>query len=94
MMRATSAACIAWPARSAITCPSSGRRQQREVADQIERLVPATFVGRAHALGIQHSLAVKQTAFSRDAPRISPIFRIWSRSTSHPNVRAKAMPFA
>ena len=46
MMRETSAACIACPARSAITCPSSGLPIKRQVANQIEDFVAAAFVGK------------------------------------------------
>ena len=75
--------------------PEQRTAEQRQIADQIERLVPAAFVGRAQALRDSALPSrVKQTAFSSDAPRISPMFRIWSRSYSQPNVRAKAIPLA
>ena len=59
MMRATSAACMAWPARSAITCPSSGLPISAKVADQIERLVAAALVGETQSARIQHACAIE-----------------------------------
>ena len=91
MMRATSAACIACPARSAMTCPAAACRS-----------APGRRSGRAPCAGsIRRQSAdrrdsctvsrLKQTAFSSVAPRISPMLRIWSSSQANPKVRAGAI---
>ena len=67
---------------------------QRQVADQIESLMPAAFVAKRRPPGFSTELRSKQTAFSSDAPRIRPMLRIWSSSYSKPNVRAGAISAA
>ena len=49
MIFATSAACMAWPARSAITCPSNGLSKQSQIADQIQRFMPDSIRRRSAA---------------------------------------------
>ena len=67
---------------------------QRQVADQVERLVAAAFVGEAQAAGIQHAGAVEADRVVERAPRIRPMLRIWSSSYSNPKVRAGAISAA
>ena len=53
MMRATSAACIAWPARSAITWPSSGRPISARSPIRSSALWRQHSSGNRRPLGIQ-----------------------------------------
>ena len=94
MMRATSAACIACPARSAITWPSSGLPSKRQVADQIQRFVAAALVREAQSAGIHDAVAAEAHRVIELAPRIKPMLRIWSSSHAKPNVRAGAISVA
>ena len=67
-----------------------GAAEQREIADEVQRFVPATFIGGAQAIGIQWALAGETDRISSVAPRIRPICASGPDRLCHPNVRAKA----
>ena len=68
---------------------------QRQIADQVQRLVPAALVREtAGRRGFARLARRSRWRCRAMAPRISPMSRIWSRSCSKPKVRAGAISCA
>ncbi len=59
MMRLTSAKCIAWPGFLRDHVAQQRPSDQSQIADQVQSLVTAAFVGEAQALGIEDAAAVE-----------------------------------
>jgi hypothetical protein len=76
------------PARRARD-PAPGA-EQREVADQVERLVPHELVGEAQAAPVEHAVPPSTTVLSSEAPRARPERHRAATCSAKPKVRAGA----